>query len=242
MAQIVLTNVSVHFASSNSERKIFPPIFGKPGKLKINPRFSLRDINLSLKSGDRVGLVGKNGAGKTTLLRVISGIIKPTNGEVSVTGEVGSLFGPTPFINYSLSARVNIQNFCALNNYGSSKTSNIIEDIESFVDIGAYFDSSLQVYSAGMQARFNFALLTAFEKDILVMDEAIGAGDMFFRDKVESRLSRFYSNAEIMVLASHSSDWIKQICNKCLVIRDGEIVFQGDVEESLQRYSEGDFS
>lgn len=235
MALIKIMNASVNFGEARSERKLFPSLFSRKEEISSVP-FSLKDINLEFKSGDRVGLIGRNGAGKTTLLRVISKIIKPTNGDILTLGSVASLFGPIPFISQLNTAVQNVKIFATLNKLNKFEAKRVEDDVRAFADIGKYFDQPLHTYSAGMLARFNFAILTSIPKDILVMDEAIGAGDIFFRQKIETRLQHLYEGAQIIVVASHSNTLIKQLCNTCVLLDDGLIKFQGGIDECLSIY------
>tara|TARA_A100001015_G_scaffold318506_1_gene438601 strand:- start:2375 stop:3094 length:720 start_codon:yes stop_codon:yes gene_type:complete len=235
MAHLKLNNVSVNFNSIKSKRKLFPSIISKKNDITPLP-FSLKNINLDLKSGDKIGLIGRNGAGKTTLLRVIAKILKPTNGEILTVGSVGSLFGPIPFLNPMNSAFENIKTFSMLNELNRSEFEAVEHDVKTFIEIGDHYNKPVYTFSAGMLARFNFALLTAIRRDILVMDEEIGAGDIFFRQKIENRLKKLYENAEIIVIASHSNSLIKQLCNQAILLENGTINFKGQVDECLSLY------
>lgn len=235
MVSIKLNNVCVNFNLIKAKRKLFPSIISKNNEIKPLP-FSLNHINLDLKAGDKIGLIGRNGAGKTTLLRVIAKILKPTYGEISTLGSVGSLFGPIPFLKPTNSALENVKIFAMLNKLNRLEMESIEHDVRTFVNIGKYFDHPLSTYSAGMLARFNFALLTSMKKDILVMDEAIGAGDIFFRQKIEDRLKKLYETAQIIVIASHNNSLIKQLCNQAILLDNGSLKFKGKVDECLSIY------
>tara|TARA_Y100000588_G_C14199980_1_gene902024 strand:+ start:927 stop:1568 length:642 start_codon:yes stop_codon:yes gene_type:complete len=198
----------------------------------------LKNLSFQLNDNDRVGIIGKNGAGKTTLLRVLSKIIKPSLGQVFIDGKIASLFGPLPFISNELTARENIKNYCQLTEIAKTKIPEIIEDIRVFTELGEYFEQPLSVYSAGMLTRFTFGLMTSFEREIVILDEGIGAGDHFFQGKVTSRLDEVYSKASILVVASHSEGLIKSVCNKCLWIENGQLLMMGDVNECLSLYKE----
>ena len=116
------------------------------------------------------------------------------------------------------------------------RTEELVQDLESFTELGEYFDQPLFFGSAGMITRFNFGLLTSEPKDILVIDEGIGAGDQFFREKAEARLDNLYSKASILVIASHSKDLISRFCNRALVLDSGALEFDGSCEAAYTEY------
>ena len=132
-------------------------------------------------------------------------------------------------------------NYLAVAGIVGDQAKELISDVEEFIEIGEYFDMPIQIYSSGMLAKFNFSLLTAFDKEILLLDEGIGAGDFFFSQKISTRLDRLYSSAKILVMASHSNDMIKQLCNRCMILSAGKIVKVGSVDECLETYITGVF-
>lgn len=241
MAKIEVTSVGVQFSATTNKRKFFPSILKTKTEPTAPSRSVIENITFSLSDGDKVGLLGRNGAGKTTILRVLAQILKPTIGEVYIEGEVGALFGAIPFMNPTLSARRNMVNYLAVAGIVGDQAKELISDVEEFIEIGEYFDMPIQIYSSGMLAKFNFSLLTAFDKEILLLDEGIGAGDFFFSQKINTRLDRLYSSAKILVMASHSNDMIKQLCNKCIILSAGKIVKVGNVDECLDTYITGVF-
>ncbi len=236
MASIYVNNVSVFFSRVDKRRKLFPSLRTKPPLEPSLERPVLKNLTFKLEDGDRVGIIGKNGAGKTTLLRVLSKIIKPSSGQVLIDGKIASLFGPLPFVSNELTALDNIKNYCRLTEIKKQKIPEVIEDIRKFTELGDYFEQPLSIYSAGMLTRFTFGLMTSFEREIVILDEGIGAGDHFFQSKVSSRLDEVYSKARILVAASHSEGLIQSTCNKCIWIENGEILMFGDVDECFSLY------
>lgn len=240
MANLILTNVSVEFSVSNVKRsKIFPSLkYGKPKEFsdsskKINV---LSNINLNLSSGDRLGIIGPNGAGKTTLLRVMGDLLRPTTGTAKIDGQVTPLIYSLPFINPNLNAHDNIVNFCNINKISEHRAFEIVNDVFEFAELGEFFFQPLFTYSTGMNSRFMFGLSTAITSNILIIDEGIGAGDAAFHRKAQERLDGFYNNFEILVIASHSMDLIRDYCDKACFIKGGEIVGMGDVEHTIEAY------
>jgi ABC-type polysaccharide/polyol phosphate transport system ATPase subunit len=198
---------------------------------------ALNNLDLELRDGDRVCLIGHNGAGKTTLLRVISGIYPPTGGTVEVDGKVMTLLGNNLALNVDATGYENIKLVANLYDWPKDKVPEYIRDVEEFTELGEYLALPTRIYSAGMATRLAFAIATMQPPDVLVMDEGIGAGDAHFQAKAQARTLNFISRARIMVLATHSADLCKAICNKALLMAKGGRVFFGDVDEALARYA-----
>lgn len=197
---------------------------------------SLKNLSLELEEGDRVCLIGHNGAGKTTLLRVVAGIYPVSTGSVDVKGSAFALLGGSLALNSDATGYENIKLIANLYNWPRNKYQDLIYDIEEFTELGVYLGLPTRVYSAGMQARLAFALATAQNPDILLIDEGIGAGDAHFQEKARERVSQFVSRARILLLASHSKELCRSMCSKALVLSKGENVFFGDVDEGYDVY------
>jgi len=199
---------------------------------------AINNFNLNLANGSRVGLLGHNGAGKSTLLKAIAGIIPCSSGTVSVQGKVGCIFDGGSNFSNELTGREIIKYYCKI--YQPEISFKLIEDdILDFTELGDYIDLPIRVYSAGMSARLYAALLTATKNDILLIDEGIGAGDMAFQKKFNVRLDRYLKSASILLLASHSLELIREYCREGIIMKRGEKIFQGDINEAIQRYTDG---
>jgi ABC-2 type transport system ATP-binding protein len=197
---------------------------------------ALDEFSLSLNDGDRVALVGHNGAGKTTLLRVLAGIFEPVTGTVKVQGRV------TPMFDISLgidAESTGYENIILRGLYLGLSRAEIMERRESvaeFTELGPFLSLPVRTYSAGMQARLAFAMATCIEPDILLLDEGIGAGDADFFVKANERLDQFIKKAGILVLASHSVELVRKLCNKAVLMEHGRLVHSGSVNEVLDVY------
>lgn len=198
---------------------------------------ALSDIDLKIESGHRVGLVGANGAGKSTLLRVLAKIYEPTRGRCTVRGRLSTLFSSTVGVNPNASGRENI--FLSARTLGMSRAriAEIEDDIIEFADIGEFIDLPLYTYSSGMRTRLGFAIATALEPEILLVDEVFGVGDQDFRQKAEARIGAIMRSAGILVMASHANGILKEFCNRVCWIDQGRIAFYGPVEEGLRQYA-----
>jgi ABC-type polysaccharide/polyol phosphate transport system ATPase subunit len=197
---------------------------------------ALKNLSLELAEGDRVCLIGHNGAGKTTLLRVIAGIYPASTGSVDVKGNAFTLLGGSIALNSDATGYENIRLIANLYNWPGDKVQDLIHDIEEFTELGVYLSLPTRIYSAGMQARLAFALATAQNPDILLIDEGIDAGDAHFQEKARERVHRFVSRARILLLASHSKDLCRSMCSKALVLNKGENAFFGDIDEGFGVY------
>jgi len=197
---------------------------------------ALRDVSLSLKDGDRLGLIGRNGAGKSTLLRVLAGIYEPIAGEVRVQGRVGSLTNVTMGMDMESNGYENIVIRGLMMGMSRREARRNFRAIEEFSELGEHLSLPLRTYSAGMLLRLGFAVSTSQEPEILIIDEIIAAGDRAFADRAAARLEKLTSAAHILVVASHAGETLKRLCNKIALLRDGRIVEIGPADEVLKRY------
>lgn len=197
---------------------------------------SLRDINFTLKEGDRVGLVGQNGAGKTTLLRTMSGIYEPISGHIRIEGHISTLLDPSVGMNFSLTGRENIRLKCSLNGYSKKQTKEIEANVEDFSELGTYLDLPVRTYSSGMQLRLGFGLATAIAPQILMMDEWFLTGDAGFILKATKRIEHIAQNSQILVISTHSADIIAKWCNRVLWLDQGFLKMDGTPEDVLPIY------
>lgn len=196
----------------------------------------LRHLTMTIREGDRVGLIGRNGAGKTTLLRVLSGIYEPTAGEVSIRGKVSSLTDIMLGMDGDASGYENIAMrglFLGLNRRESKE---LVPDIEAFTELGEHLALPVRTYSSGMLLRLAFAISTSIRPDILIMDEMIGAGDFHFREKARERLNAMLESVKILAIASHDNKIITSFCNKAVLLDQGRVVYMGDTAEALDCY------
>jgi ABC-type polysaccharide/polyol phosphate transport system ATPase subunit len=247
MSSISLRGLSVHipvYDSTSMRLLSLPALYrARVGARDVSHSGStfivhaLNDLDLELREGDRVCLIGHNGAGKTTLLRVIAGIYPPTGGTLEVDGKVMTLLGNNLALNVDATGYENIRLVASLYDWPKEKVPDYIRDVEEFTELGEYLALPTRIYSAGMLTRLAFAIATMQPPDVLVMDEGIGAGDAHFQAKAQARTLDFVSRARIMVLATHSIDLCKAICNKALLMAKGTRVFFGDVDEAFARYA-----
>lgn len=206
---------------------------GKSGIVNIR---ALEDITFSLQKGDRLGLVGHNGAGKTTLLRVLAGVYKPSQGKIRCNGKITSLFNMSIGMDLDDTGFENISTVGMYLGMTRKEIAEKREDIIAFSGLGDFIGLPVRTYSSGMLVRLSFAIATTLDPEILLMDEGIGAGDAQFAEGARARLEAFYSKLDTLVIASHSDDLIRQLCNKAVLLEHGRMIAYGAVEEILRIY------
>jgi ABC-type polysaccharide/polyol phosphate transport system ATPase subunit len=243
MASVIVENVRVDFPVYGAQRSFRKVLFERAtGGLVLrekNDRVVVRalsNINLSLKDGDRIGLVGHNGAGKSTLLRVLAGIYEPIEGRILYEGKITPVFDTMPGLDAEDTGYQNIITAGLMFGVSRQRIEELLPDIGEFSELGEYLELPVRTYSLGMTTRLGFACATAIDPGILLVDEGIGAGDARFAERAERRLKDFMDRSSIVVLASHSNALIKSICNKAALMQGGCIVASGSVEYVLEQY------
>ena len=234
--KIEVTNLNKTFYMFSKDYKILQWVITKKGCQKENK--VLDNISFCVKSGEIVGLVGVNGAGKSTLMKLVAGITYPTSGEIKVRGRVGSLINLAAGFNMDYTGRKNIYYKGTIMGMSKTEIDNIIDDIEEFVELGEYFDSPIRMYSSGMSARLGFALAVFTKPDILIIDEVLAVGDKIFQAKSKEKVVEMFRQKKSVLFSSHSDDLIRQFCNRVIYLKGGKIVFDGNVEEGLEKYNE----
>jgi homopolymeric O-antigen transport system ATP-binding protein len=245
MAFIRLRNLSVEFpvyqGGSQSLKKMLVAAttqgnLARDAMDRINVR-ALNDVTLDIEDGDRLGLIGPNGAGKTTLLRILAGIYHPTRGEVYSSGKVSALLDVSVGLNPEATGRENVILRGMYMDIHPREMRSRIDEIAEFTELGPYLDMPTRTYSAGMMIRLGFAVSTCIPPEILLMDEWLSAGDASFLDKAQRRMEKFVGSSSILVLASHSTDLLRRWCNRGLLLQQGRIATQGDIEEVVEAYA-----
>ncbi len=197
---------------------------------------ALRDITVSFREGDRVGLVGHNGAGKSTLLRLLSGIYEPTRGSAHVRGRVAPVFDLGVGMDPEISGYENILIRGLFLGMSRKQMQDRMDDIAEFTELGDYLSMPLRTYSTGMRVRLAMGVVTSIDPEILLLDEGIGAVDAEFMKKARIRLQDLVSRSGILVFASHSNEFLAQLCNTAMWIDHGEIRQRGDIDEIVEAY------
>ena len=197
---------------------------------------ALRDVSFSLRSGERLGLIGGNGAGKTTLLRTIAGIYEPAVGRVHVSGSIAALLDPNLGMNADLTGRENIALRGLYSGLTRAEIRRLEEDVEAFAELGEFMELPVRFYSSGMVVRLGFALATAIRSQVLLMDEWFMAGDAAFMEKARLRLEDLVRGAEILVLSSHMAGVVLDWSTRVIWMDQGRIRDDGEPKAVMDRY------
>lgn len=196
----------------------------------------LRDVDLTIRRGESLGLVGANGAGKSTLLKLITGVLTPTTGNVRVNGEIGALLELGAGFHPEYSGRDNIAMSATLHGLRGAELRERLPEIIAFADIGRYIDEPVKHYSSGMVVRLGFAVIAALKPDLLVTDEVLAVGDESFQKKCVQWMKDYLADGGTLILVSHSMYHVQKLCRHACWLRDGEVAMAGDVFDVTQAY------
>jgi len=240
---IDVTDVSVFFplyhANSRSLKKtVVAAASGRLGRDQQSRVVvqALRDISFTLRSGDRLGLIGANGAGKTTLLRSLAGVYEPVIGHMRICGTVNAMLDTTLGMNLECTGRENIMLRGLYYGLPRAALPRLEEDVAEFAGLGDFINLPVRTYSAGMLVRLGFALATAIRPQILLMDEWFMSGDSDFMERAQMRLADVVRGAEILVLSSHVAYIVQKWCTRVLWLDQGRVRDDGPPDEVLEHY------
>ncbi len=245
MASIQIENLSVEFVLYNvGLRSIRKQIFEGlsiggtlSGRGRARAKITaLDDVTLMFRDGDRIALIGHNGAGKSTLLRVLAGVYQPARGTVRLDGRVSTIFNIQLGMDHEATGYENILLRGLMLGLTRDQIENGIDDIAALSELGPYLNMPVHTYSSGMVLRLAFAISTSIEPDILLLDEWIGAGDAQFVEKARRRLCALVDQSNILVVASHRLQLVRELCNKAVLLDRGVVKGFGPVEEVLELY------
>ena len=207
--------------------------------LRFKSYEALKDVSLTLKRGEALGVIGRNGAGKSTLLKIIAGILRPDSGRIVLHGSpsIALLTMQLGFSN-ELSGRYNAILGAMLLGYTKQEALTRLDHIIAFAELGQWIDEPLKTYSSGMRARLGFAVAMEMSPDVLLIDEALGVGDVAFQKKsMKAMLEKFQSDQTI-VFVSHAAASVKRLCNRVVWIEDGVTRMEGDAAEVVDAYEQ----
>src|SRR5262245_10812943 len=241
MAHIELNKVSLTFRVRPQGRVTLKEFLVRHMFRKsINPAIeirALRNINLTIGEGERVGIIGPNGAGKSTLLKVLAGIYPPGRGERRVQGRISSLFDISLGFEPEATGWQNIAYRCYLQGESPTSVRGKLDAIAEFSELGRFLDLPVRCYSAGMLVRLAFAVATAIEPEILLVDEVLSAGDMAFQHKALQRMREMMAKARLMVLVSHDLQTVQKLCSSAIWLDGGAIRAVGPLSSIIADYT-----
>ena len=236
---IKVNNVSMKFnlgiEKNFSLKQFFIDVLSRKKKEK-NEFWALSDVNFEVKKGEVVGFVGSNGAGKSTLLKVIAGVMKPTNGNIEVYGNICPMIELGAGFDMDLTARENIFLNGAVMGYSKEFIEAKFDEIVEFSELKDFLDVPVRNFSSGMVARLAFSIATIVEPEILIVDEILSVGDIAFQQKSENKMRSMIGGGTTVLFVSHSIEQIKKMCDRAVWLDHGHVKMIGDAKEVCEAY------
>lgn len=236
MTVLSVQDIGKAFRAYGSEWHRFARWFGLPIK-PAEEVWVLRHISFNIQSGEAIGVIGQNGAGKSTLLKVITGTLKPTEGQAQINGRIAAILELGMGFSPELTGRQNVRHAAGLMGFSPDQIDGVMHDIEAFAEIGEYFDEPVRTYSSGMQVRVAFAVATAWRPEILIVDEALSVGDAYFQHKSFDRIREFQEQGTTLLIVSHDRGAIQSLCNRVILLEAGAVIKDGNPEEVFDFYN-----
>jgi lipopolysaccharide transport system ATP-binding protein len=241
---INLENVSVSFPIFNVKthslkNKIIKSVMGNissNNQDQVVHIDALKNTNIKIESGERIGVIGGNGSGKSTFLRLCSRIYEPSTGTININGNISSLINVNIGIDPESTGRENIKLRLIMLGYNNNQINELLNEIIEFTELNQFIDFPFYTYSTGMQMRLAFATSVFIKPEILIMDEWLATGDKNFQEKAEKKLNSIIENSKILILASHSKDLILKTCTRVIWLENGHIKSDGTAKEITQAY------
>jgi teichoic acid transport system ATP-binding protein len=235
---INVNDLGIKFRMGKRQRaRAFTYLFERSHNRQQSPGefWALRHVSFTVERGETVGIIGRNGSGKSTLLRVIAGVYPPDEGKVSVDGEVSTLFSLGTGFNVELSGRDNIYLDGIMIRLTKKKIDGIIDAIIEFAELGDFIDMPVRTYSSGMRSRLGFAIAMHSDKDVVLIDEIMGAGDAAFKQKAEAEMARIIGEKTVL-LVSHAMPTIEKFANRAIWLDRGVMAAMGEPKEVIEQY------
>lgn len=237
---IEVSNVTMRFRMNNDKILSLKEFVTTAlrGKLKYNEFTALEHVSFEVKKGETLGLIGRNGAGKSTMLKVISGILKPTEGSVKVTGNVVPMLELGSGFDFDLTGRENIFLNGAILGYSEEFLKNKYDEILAFSELGNFIDVPIRNYSSGMLARLAFSVASVIEPEILIVDEILSVGDAQFQEKSRARMMELMGGGTTVLFVSHSLEQIREMCSKVVWLDHGKVMMSGPTDQVCDAYEQ----
>jgi ABC-type polysaccharide/polyol phosphate transport system ATPase subunit len=234
--RIVVDRVSQRFRVSSQPHRTLKDLVVARGKVAMTEVWALRDVSLQAEPGEALGLVGRNGSGKTTLLRLLSGIFRPTSGHVAASGRVGSLLELGAGFHPDFSGRENVYLNGSIHGLSRTRIRELMDEIVAFAELERFIDLPVRTYSSGMYMRLGFSVAAHIEADILLLDEVFAVGDEDFQRKCFAKIAEFKRRGGTIVFVSHDARAVERLCDRAVLLRQGEVAFDGTTREAIARY------
>ena len=207
-------------------------------KIKYKEKKAVNDVCFKIRRGEAVALFGKNGAGKSTVLKMITGVCFPTEGNITVNGRVSALLELTSGFDPEFTGRENIYLKGQLLGISDSEIRELEEEIIEFAGISDYIDQPVRTYSSGMKARLGFSINVNIRPEILIVDEALSVGDEEFKNKCIKKVKEIINKEDVTLLyVTHATEVAKQFCSRGIFMKDGKLIYDGEIEKAIEEYS-----
>ncbi len=234
--RIVVDRASRTFRVYPKAQRTIKDLFVTRGRSGAREVQALRDVSVSVEPGEAVGLVGRNGSGKTTLLRLVSGIIKPTAGKVEAGGRVASLLELGAGFHPDFTGRENVYLNGSIHGLSRARVREAMDEIVAFAELERFIDLPVRTYSSGMYMRLGFSVAAHIEADVLLLDEVFAVGDEQFQRKCFGKVAEFKNRGGTILFVSHDAQAVERLCDRAVLLRQGEVEFDGDTREAIGAY------
>ena len=206
------------------------------GELNYNEFWALKNVSFEIEAGEHVGILGLNGAGKSTLLKAVAGVLKPTEGTVQTKGKIVPLLELGAGFDRQYTGAENIYLYGAVLGYSRKFISSKFDEIVEFSELEDFINVPVKNYSSGMKSRLGFAIATAVQADILILDEVLAVGDAKFRKKCEVKIKEMFADGTTVLFVSHNLSQVKKLCDKALLLEHGRVAAYGDTQRIARIY------
>ncbi len=234
--QIVVDRVSQRFRVSERPYRTLKDAVVRRGRGGSVEVWALRAVSVTVEPGEALGLVGRNGSGKTTLLRLVSGLFRPTSGRVATAGRIGSLLELGAGFHPDFTGRENVYLNGAIHGLSRARIREAMDEIVAFAELEDAIDLPVRTYSSGMYMRLGFSVAAHIEADILLLDEVFAVGDEDFQRKCFGKIREFKDRGGTIVFVSHDAQAVERLCDRALLLREGEVVFHGHTRQAIAQY------
>ena len=233
---ISIKNVSKYYKLYDRPKDRLKEALNRKGKTYHRKFYATKNLNLDIKKGEIIGIVGKNGSGKSTLLKLITGVLQPDEGEITVNGKISALLELGSGFNPEFTGMQNIFFYGTIIGLSKEEMQEKLDDILAFADIGDFIHQPLKTYSSGMKSRLGFAVAVHIDPEILILDEVLAVGDILFRRKCYAKMEEFFKGGKTIIYVSHDANSIKQLCTRAIFLLDGNVIMDSDAKSVTQQY------
>jgi ABC-type polysaccharide/polyol phosphate transport system ATPase subunit len=234
--QIVVDRVSQRFRVSERPYRTLKDAVVRRGRATSAEVWALRDVSVAVAPGEALGLVGRNGSGKTTLLRLMSGLFRPTVGHVATAGRIGSLLELGAGFHPDFTGRENVYLNGSIHGLSRARIREVMDEIVAFAELEHAIDLPVRTYSSGMYMRLGFSVAAHIEADVLLLDEVFAVGDEDFQRKCFGKIREFKGRGGTIVFVSHDAQAVERLCDRAVLLREGEVVFDGGTRQAIAEY------